>query len=170
MNIVFLDVDGELTYAEYKNPNTANIDISKVQLLKQICDTTNAKVVISSSWREAKNQPCKIYEKLCEILKNNNIEVIGDTPFIPEENSAEINKSRDIEVAKIQLKYGTGRGAEIQKWIQEHDVDNFAILDDEDWCWEEYGYDTHWVQPTWFGNGGLHQEHVNKAIKILNGE
>ena len=51
MNIVFLDVDGELTYSDYDNDETANIDIEKVKLLKEICDKTNAKVVISSSWR-----------------------------------------------------------------------------------------------------------------------
>ena len=30
MNIVFLDVDGELTYSDYDNEETANIDIEKV--------------------------------------------------------------------------------------------------------------------------------------------
>lgn len=32
MKIVFLDVDGELTYSAYKNEKTANIDIEKVKL------------------------------------------------------------------------------------------------------------------------------------------
>ena len=36
MNIVFLDVDGELTYSDYENAETANIDIEKVKLLKEI--------------------------------------------------------------------------------------------------------------------------------------
>ena len=35
------------------------------------------------------------------------------------------------------------------------------------WNWSDYGYDTHWIQPTWFGDGGLKQEHVDKAIRIL---
>lgn len=39
-----------------------------------------------------------------------------------------------------------------------------------DWDWADYGYDTHWIQPTWFGDGGLKQEHVDKAIKILREE
>lgn len=51
MNIIFLDIDGELTYSNYENHKTANIDIEKVKLLKEICDKSNAKVVISSSWR-----------------------------------------------------------------------------------------------------------------------
>ena len=35
MNVIFLDVDGELTYSDYENENTANIDIEKVLLLKK---------------------------------------------------------------------------------------------------------------------------------------
>ena len=34
MKIVFLDVDGELTYSADKNEKTANIDIEKVKLQK----------------------------------------------------------------------------------------------------------------------------------------
>ena len=61
MKVIFLDVDGELTYSNYKNKETANIDIEKVKMLKEICDKTDAKVVISSSWREAKNHTPDIY-------------------------------------------------------------------------------------------------------------
>ena len=32
----------------------------------------------------------------------------------------------------------------------------------------EYGFDKHWIQPTWFGNGGLKSEHVIQAINIMN--
>ena len=64
MNIVFLDVDGELTYSDYDNAETANIDIEKVKLLKEICDSTNAKVVIISSWRGDNNYTPHIYSVL----------------------------------------------------------------------------------------------------------
>ena len=40
-----LDVDGVLTYSNYKNNETANIDIEKVILLRKICDRSSAKVV-----------------------------------------------------------------------------------------------------------------------------
>ena len=40
MKIIFLDVDGELTYSNYQNRETANIDIEKVKLVKEICDKT----------------------------------------------------------------------------------------------------------------------------------
>lgn len=73
MKIIFLDVDGELTYSNYRNEETADIDIEKVKLLKEICDKTNAKVVISSSWIGTEDYTPKIYYVLREILSKNHI-------------------------------------------------------------------------------------------------
>lgn len=172
MKVIFLDVDGELTYSNYKNKETANIDIEKVKMLKEICDKTDAKVVISSSWREAKNHTPDIYGLLINILKNNGINVIGDIPAIEtkiEENLANMQKLFTLDdLERFKPKYGIGRAAEIQKYLSEHQIENFVILDDEDWEWSDYGYEKHWIQPTWFGNGGLKREHVIKAIEILN--
>ena len=174
MKIIFLDCDGELTYSDYENEETANIDIEKVKLLKEICDKTDAKVVISSSWRGSDSYTPRIYYVLIDILTSNGIEVLGDTPHLPTEFEGNVSNSISSttleELPDLKIKYGTGRAAEIQKWISEHDVDNFVILDDEDFDWSDYGYDTHWIQPTWFGDGGLKREYVDTAIKILNGE
>lgn len=126
--------------------------------IKEICDKSNAKVVISSSWRGSENYIPKIYYILRDILKNNGIEVIGNTPHL----------SAEFDISRSKCKYGTGRAAEVNKWINEHEVDSFVILDDEDWDWSDYGYENNWIQPTWYGNGGLKREHVDKAIEILN--
>lgn len=169
MRIIFLDVDGELTYSNYKNEDTANIDIKKVKLLKEICDKTDAKIVISSSWRGSEDYTPKIYHVLREILSKNNIEVLGDTPYLKAEIIGDDSEIITLkENLDIKCKYGTGRAAEIQKWINEHEVESFVILDDEDWQWSEYGYENNWIQPTWFGEGGLKREHVDMAINILN--
>lgn len=169
MKIIFLDVDGELTYSNYQNEETANIDIEKVKFLKEICDRTGAKVVISSSWRGTEDYTPKIYHVLREILSNNDIEVLGDTPYLKTEIIGDVPETIRLEEdLDIKCKYGTGRAAEIQKWINEHEVESFVILDDEDWQWSEYGYENNWIQPTWFGEGGLKREHVDKTIEILN--
>ena len=174
MNIIFLDVDGELTYSDYENETTANIDVEKVKLLKEICDKGNAKVVISSSWRGWEGYAPQIYKILIDILTSNGIEVLGDTPHIKIEFEGDVSniiaETTLEDLPHLKFKHGTGRAAEVYKWISEHDVDNFVILDDEDFDWADYGYDTHWVQPTWFGDGGLKREHVDKAIEILRGE
>lgn len=174
MKVIFLDVDGELTYSNYENSETANIDIEKVKLLKEICDKTDAKVVISSSWRGTENYTPRIYNTLIDILTSNDIEVLGDTPHLPTEFEGDVSDivaSTTLEaLSHFKFKYGTGRAAEIQKWISEHEVDNFVILDDEDFDWSDYGYENNWIQPTWFGDGGLKREHVDKAIEILGAE
>lgn len=46
VKIIFLDVDGELTYSNYQNRETANIDIEKVKLVKEICDKTGLKLLL----------------------------------------------------------------------------------------------------------------------------
>lgn len=169
MKIIFLDVDGELTYSDYRNEETANIDIEKVELLKEICDKTGAKVVVSSSWRGSEDYTPKIYNVLIEILSKNGIEVLGDIPHLKTEIIGDVPETIRLEEdLDIKCKYGTGRVAEIQKWINEHEVESFVILDDEDWQWADYGYENNWIQPTWFWDGELKREHVDMAINILN--
>lgn len=169
MKVIFLDVDGELTYSNYHNDETANINIDKVKLLKEICDKTNAKVVISSSWRGSEDYTPKIYHVLRKILAENNIEVLCDTPHIKTEIIGNIPETINLgEDLNIKCKYGTGRATEIQKYLNEHKIENFLILDDEDWQWSDYGYENKWIQHTWFGDGGLKREHVDQAIEILN--
>lgn len=161
MNILFLECAGVLVHSNYRNNETENIDIKKIRLLKKICDKGNAKVIISSSWRGQGECMSKSYFTLIDILTKNKIEVIGNTPYIKIEFENNISNYKKI-------KYGTGKAAEIQKWISEHNVNNFVILDDEDFDWIDYGYDKYWIQTSWF-DGGLQQKHVDKAIKILNG-
>lgn len=172
MNIVFLDVDGVLTYSNYKNDETADIDIEKVRLLKEICDKSNAKVVISSSWRGSESYTPKMYYVLTKILTGSGIDVIGNTPFLSTKfkDKGESKTVSLNDILNTKLKYGTGRAAEVQKWINDHGINNFVILDDEDWDWSDYGYEKNWIRPTWFEDGGLKSENVDKAIKILNGE
>lgn len=45
--IIFLDFDGVITTVK----SNWNLDKEKMELVKQICDATGAKIVISSSWR-----------------------------------------------------------------------------------------------------------------------
>lgn len=172
LKVIFLDVDGELTYETYVNKITYNIDIEKVKLLKDLCDITNAKVVISSSWRPeaSKGYVSRGYVRLREILEEFGICVLGDTPIIESRVVGGIPSILSLdEVEKVEIEYGTGRGAEISKWLSDNgDVEAFVILDDEDFDWQRYGLDKNWIQPTWYGDGGLKREHVEEAIKILN--
>jgi len=49
VKIIFLDIDGVLNTW---NPNDFNLHKDKIELLNQLIDKTNAKVVLSSDWRK----------------------------------------------------------------------------------------------------------------------
>lgn len=183
-NIIFLDIDGVLNgynrwnllgwklvfltknarlkflYAKLTNP--FGVHKSKVRRLAKIVRATNAKVVMSSSWRFGWwNTPYeKQFEdqkKLTDLLNKYNIEVIDITP-----------RSSDGR-----------RDKEIKEWLKKNEdiVQRFVILDDERYDLECF-VDTHLVQTSSVGKGemimgydredtGLKNKHVKKAIEIL---
>ena len=136
----------------------------KVKRLATICHITDARVVLSSSWRD------RVYEvintgvlsivpdanKLAELFQKYNIEVIGCT-----------NHSFD----------GV-RQKEILDWLSrnEDNVEDFIILDDE---WEDLELLTYKLILTsdatpnrpilgcWYCRDGLRFIHVIKSIKML---
>lgn len=169
LNVIFLDVDGELTYSDYENKETANIDIEKVKILKQIAYENEAVIVISSSWRGTGNYIPNIYYVLLKILNENGLTVLGNCPNLPCKFNEEPPKNFYVGAeSDLTLKYGYGRAAEVSKFIKENNVDTFLILDDEDWQWSDYDLEDKWIQPTWYGNGGLQQEHIEQAKKIFD--
>lgn len=171
--IIFLDVDGVLNYMSYRNANTANIDPSKVEMLSHICIKTQAKVVITSSWRGSETYTPQIYHILRKILKEHNIPVLGDAPYINAKFAASINPKKSYtlnEAGDISFEPCTGRGAEVAKYIKGNGITQFVILDDEDWDWVYYGLDKHWCRPIYYDKqyGGLQPEHIEKAIRLLS--
>ena len=126
MNVIFLDIDGVMNnvYSSVKSRNSPEFEIidsngvvTKVRdnlcwlgfrVLNQIIDKTKAKVVLSSTWR-------KFYTKneMNQIFKHYKFkgELIDYTPVMS----------------------GEKRGTEIQKWIDdcELDIESFIIIDDD---------------------------------------
>lgn len=167
--IVFLDVDGVLTYSTFSDDKTENIDVEKIIMLREICEKTDSKVVIISSWRGDNNWTPSMYRTLICLLRDNDIEIVGNAPSIPAELEHPVPNRLSLEDLKnVKVKHGTGRAAEVEKYIADHGITDFLILDDEDWDWAEYGLEKHWIRPTWFGNGGLKPEHIEQSIKIMN--
>lgn len=167
--IIFLDVDGVLNYSNYTNTATNDIDPSKVKMLAELCNETNAKVVITSSWRGSKNYIPHIYTILRNVLDTYNVPVIGDAPYIELEFIHQsINTINPPSCSTF--KYGTGRGAEVKQYIDEHHIEKYIIFDDEDWDWKSYGLDNNWCKSTYHDkqNGGLQQSHINTALTLLS--
>lgn len=46
----------------------------------------------------------------------------------------------------------------------DHQADGFVILDDEDHDWSDYGFDSHWIQTSWY-ESGLQEKDVAEAVR-----
>lgn len=121
MNIIFLDIDGVLNCQIYyqsdafskKDEHPYNqICKERVKWLNKLCEDTNSKIVISSTWRMSGIDYCKNVLSKCGAT----FDIIGATPIDP---------------SRV-------RGVEIKKWIETEKcnfpiwgVKNYAIIDDD---------------------------------------
>lgn len=117
MKVIFLDVDGVLncTKTERQIHKMRFVDTRKMLRVREICERTGAKVVISSSWRDGALEDANPWDKhmwkaLIDEFDRHRIPVIGMTPFAPDR----------------------WRGDEINMWLklQEEPVKDFVIVDD----------------------------------------
>ena len=183
INVIFLDIDGVLNgynfwnllgwniiskfnsnrlkgwYRELTEP--FGIQESKIKRLGKIVHKTNAKVVISSSWRFSlqSSNLTDNDKRLLDLFDKYNIEIYGYTP------RSESGK----------------RDEEIKAWLSKHkEVNKFIILDDENFDLQCFiGKELiqtssvpsgRYIKGKWYENTGLKRKHVRQAIKILNGE
>ncbi len=156
MKIVFLDIDGVLnsrSYDRVRNYNVeSNIDESRLPLLKEIIDASGAQIVLSSTWRE-------YWDK---------------DPVLCGDDGVYINQTFAKYGLKIYDKTPymgicADRKDEIKSWLDANgkDVESFVIIDDYRYGWAELSDNFVKTNPH-FGLG-LEEEHVKKAIEILNG-
>ena len=150
MLIIFLDFDGVLNSKKYialKNEPGVCFDPECLNLLKEIVLKTNAKIVLTSSWREHWDKD----EKLCDetgVFINQAFKSLGFKIF---------DKTPSLNLRREQ---------EIKEWLNQNQyVDNFVVLDDM-----LLGADFlkgHFVKTSYYISG-LNKENVKEAITILN--
>lgn len=148
-NIIFLDINGVLNSDKYfdsiDNKECMNlvdrlmldIDMSKVKLLLEVINKTNAKIVITSSWRRM-----KLYPYIKERLISMGLPVVGETLFI---------EGR--------------RGEEIKNYLLENRVSNYCIIDDE--VFKDYKELEDYLVVTDFYEDGLTIDHAKGVVKKL---
>ena len=158
MKIIFLDVDGVLnntstqeTFEEYYF-----VEDEKVELLKQLVTRTNAKLVLSSTWREGWyareriENPSKSFKSAIRVFE------------ALEKKLSEY----DLEFLSYTEDFGS-RGEEIDLWLKNwkgEQVENFIILDDM-YPEDLKLYTERLVQTS--ESLGLTQEDIEKAINML---
>lgn len=106
MKIIFLDIDGVLnTHKSIGRFGFDFIDHILVALVARIIEETRAKIVLSSTWRiEEKDR-----RLATQALKEQGLEIHDQTPVM----------------------YREQRRVEIQAWLDQNQVERFAILDDD---------------------------------------
>ena len=183
MKVIFLDIDGVMNTQKHAiellelhrkglctDEDLHNWDLpykDTLNALSYIISKTQAKIVLSSTWRIMPTKvkqlnECfepygfQIYDKICNRVDLIDLERIGlnCTPH-------------SVYKYKNKEKYTTDRGAEIALWLYEHpEVERFVILDDDIVDIAPY-YTKEHIQ-TDFYEDGLDFFCANKAIKILN--
>ena len=164
MKVIFLDFDGVLNCSTSKSrvpfpkePNVwyVGLDSNKLWNLAKIIQETDAKIVLTTTWRE--HYEVGAYKQTDPVGKYMN------------------NKFRKFGLKiydKIQRGKRFDRGRGVNVWLDEHpEVTNFVILDDEEMgYYNDYDlFDPHYVKTLWDGHG-LTENCANAAIRILNGE
>lgn len=164
MNIIFLDIDGVLNSLPYfesikgvkydKYNEISNFHLKK---LSEIYHTCNAQIVLSSTWREL-DDPLDMnyypmYGYLVKSLEKYGMKIMSKTPVI--------NMNRPLEIVT---------------WLNNRnnkDSIRFVSLDDDfsEIDYAKYGIEDKLIHTKFFCNdiseGGLQQDHVDRAIKIL---
>ena len=142
MKIIFLDIDGVLNAIEYQMSTTEEpplIDRSRLVILKEIIDKSDAKVVLSSSWKKAWFPKCTFDM------------VFREAGIIVHDTTPSIGKKRD----------------EISAWLNKHpETKSFAIIDDAEGGWGELSPYVVITDP--LHTRGLESEHINKVLQLLN--
>lgn len=152
MKVIFLDVDGVLNFHDtlVRDQSPASIDDDCVKRLAKIvaCDD-DVRIVLSSTWRHDFRRPDgRFRNKLTASLAQEGLEIFDMTP------------------SRMSMSH---RGSEIAMWLEDRDdVEEFVILDDDS---DMHDWQTpHFVQTSFAvegGPGGLQDEHVDAAIRIL---
>lgn len=152
MKIIFLDIDGVLNSVQYDRSRTheqGNIDETRLPLLKEIVDETQALIVLSSSWRKHwSKESCQcdnIGKELNDIFSKYQLSIYDRTPCSDNNDRAD----------------------EIRMWLANNDnVETFVIFDDIPFGW---GVDLqeHLVKTDSRIGRGLEEKHIQKAIELL---
>lgn len=150
MNIIFLDIDGVLNSISSavafneinkskRRDNELELDVVSIGLLRKLCNDTDAKIVVSSTWRIGRD-----IEDLKEIF---------------------MLYSWEAPIISITRRGESCRGEEIQEWIDFYtNVKNYVIIDDDSDMLESQK--DHFVNTN--GTEGFRLKDLCKALRILS--
>lgn len=147
--LIFLDCDGVISTLK----SGFHLDPEKLELLGKLLKATDAKIVVSSSWR---------YHTLEETLKR----TFKDFPF--KDRVVGVTPRLNFSGSQGEWHFNVPeRGLEIDAYLESLNKDvEYVILDDDtDFLWSQKDHFVHTDSYL-----GMSEVHVEEAIKILNKE
>lgn len=152
--IIFLDFDGVITTPE----SGWTIDIQKLELLNKLIITTDAKIVVTSSWKHGYENVDDFKNSIYKKNKRKN------SPLFYNHNESVLERFTD-QIYDITDSKGSWRGDEIERWLNKHEeeIESYVILDDDSDFHEDQLF--HFVQTDLYE--GITEREVKICINIL---
>lgn len=152
MRVIFLDFDGVLNSAKYLarwGSEGVTIDPARMVLLRKLVKAADARIVLSTSWREHWSEDPEECDdtgaRINRLFETYGLRICGKTP---------------LDHAR--------REQQIKSWLDSHpETENFVVLDDMMLC-ADY-LEGHFVKTSNHFDG-LDDMDVEQAIAILTGE
>lgn len=168
--VIFLDVDGVLNSSRTLY-ESISLEDDLILNLKEIVNKTKAKIILSSSWRLSTEAVATLIDKLDKFgLAISGMTYDGvDLDWLEKYEFDVTKKYLDTKFdydENRQIKITHDRGAEIFKWLHDHDDCAYVILDDEIEDIKPYFSESVIVKTSY--KTGLTKEDVKKAVQILN--
>lgn len=146
MRVIFLDIDGVLNSDKFYKSDSSksdDLDRSAIEKLNQIIAQTNAKVVVSSTWRIMHTQ-----DEIQMMLSRNGFQ--GEV----------------IDTTDNLIKKGMDRGDEIHQWIENHsNIESFVVIDDFNFPNFDKWFPWRFIQTDW--KTGISEEDVRLCVICL---
>lgn len=170
MNVLFLDIDGVLNGYATKDRigRIPGISSEKVALLAEIVNLLDCEIVLSSSWKAYWSK---------DLLYDGVDNWLGCSPKrygryinfkLAEHGLMVFDKTIDVN--------WSDRALEIKHYLSTRDVDDYIILDDEDFAWRRHGLADKWLstaedEAEWYLRyPGLLPKHIDEVKeRWLNG-
>ncbi len=182
MKIIFLDIDGvlncenayragecqyqEWTWEDGRKDHYQRFCVRSKDLLNKLIDETNAKIVISSTWRMS---GIEFMQKVWE-YENMSGEIIGITPLL---RTPKLHIPRGLEIQyylenDLKFHHINWSEEEQQKIMDESGVENYIIIDDDSDML--YGQRNHFVHvlPSPRNKDGFNQHYYEMAKAMLD--
>lgn len=153
--IIFLDIDGVLNTSYSRQKNVA-IDEFRLVYLAEIVKRTKSKIVLTSTWRYNLNRTFLGFratnnstKTLLALLKKYRLKINDTLPDTPNDH----------------------RALDIANYVKNNKINNFLILDDETFDYNNYNLSSHLLLTMFNGDSekhsGLTEYMVKRACQII---